>query len=72
MPPLASVDIITARPIGVTAFCPWPIATEIVSPGYHRSPVRCFFHSLDGTRLSCSFGRSMPLLPCSPRLTAHL
>ena len=36
VPPLATVEIITASDAGVTDTCPWPIDTEIVSPGYQR------------------------------------
>ena len=38
VPPLATVEIITASDAGVTVTCPWPIDTEIVSPAYHFSP----------------------------------
>ena len=72
VPPLATVEIITASDAGVTDTWPWPIDTEIVSPAYHFSPVRFRFHSVDGTMLSCSFGRSMPVLPASPSFSAHL
>ncbi len=70
MPPLATVAIITAIDIGVTDSWPCPIATEMVSPAYHFSPVRCRFHSVEGTMLSTSFGRSMPLLPARPSFSA--
>jgi hypothetical protein len=50
-PPFATVAIITAIDIGVTDSCPCPIATEIVSPGYHRSLLRFLFHSVEGTML---------------------
>ena len=70
VPPLATVAIIVASAMGVTDTAPWPIATEIVSPGYHGCFwVRCF-HSVDGTRLSISLGRSMPVLPVRPSLAA--
>ena len=72
MPPLPTVDIMTAIDTGVSDSCPCPIATEIVSPGYQRSPVRFSFHSVFGTRLSCSLGRSIPVLPASPSFSAHL
>jgi hypothetical protein len=72
VPPLATVEIITASDAGVTAFWPWPIETEMVSPEYQRSPVRFIFHSVLGTMLSCSFGRSIPVLPTSPSFSAHL
>ena len=72
VPPLASVAIITAIEIGVTDTCPWPIDTEIVSPAYHFSPVRCCFHSVDGMMPCASFGRSMPLFSPSPSAVAHL
>src|SRR5688572_8728206 len=72
LPLFATVAIITASDAGVTDTCPWPIATEMVSPGYHGSPVVFFFHSVLGTRLGCSFGRSMPVLPVKPSFSAHL
>ncbi|MNC93269.1 hypothetical protein D3C83_98560 [compost metagenome] len=71
-PLLATVAIMTASDAGVTFTCPWPMATEIVSPGYQGSPVVRFFHSVLGTRLACSFGRSMPVLPVRPSFSAHL
>ena len=36
--PLATEAIITAIDIGVTETWPCPIATEMVSPAYQRSP----------------------------------
>ena len=72
VPPLATVAIMTAMASGVTQSCPWPIATEMVSPGYHRSPVVASFQADDGTRLSLSCGRSMPVFPVRPRRSAHL
>ncbi len=57
---------------GVTDTWPWPIDTEMVSPAYHFSPVRCFFHSVDGTRPATSFGRSIPLSTPRPSSVAHL
>ena len=62
MPPLASVIIITASDSGVTLTCPWPIATEIVSPGYHCCLRTACFHSDEGMSPGSSFGRSMPLI----------
>ena len=64
--------IITAIAIGVTFTMPWPIATEMVSPAYHFSLKRCRFHSCEGTMLSTSLGRSMPLLPDMPSFSPHL
>jgi hypothetical protein len=72
VPPLATVEIITASDAGVTATCPWPIDTEMVSPAYHFSPVRRRFHSVEGTMLSCSLGRSMPVFPTMPCFSDHL
>ena len=72
VPPLATVAIITAIDIGVTDSWPWPIATEIVSPGYQRSLYFFCFHSVDGTMLSTSFGRSMPLFSARPSFSDHL
>ncbi len=62
VPPLATVIIITASDTGVTDTCPWPIETEIVSPAYHFSPVRRFFHAVDGMIPWISCGRSIPLI----------
>ena len=70
-PPLATLVIMIAIDIGVTANWPWPMATEIVSPGYHRSLYFFCFHSVEGTMLSCSFGRSIPLLSASPSFSDH-
>ena len=67
----ATDEIMTASDAGVTDTWPWPIATEIVSPGYQRSPVVLCFHSELGTRLSCSFGRSMPVGPTIPSFSAY-
>ncbi len=39
----------TAIEIGVTLTWPWPIETEIVSPGYHFGSRVVFFHSVEGT-----------------------
>jgi hypothetical protein len=36
VPPFATVVIMFASDAGVTDTCPWPIETEIVSPGYQR------------------------------------
>ena len=72
VPPLATVAIITASDSGVTETCPCPMATEIVSPAYHFSPVRAFFHAVDGMMPCTSFGRSMPVRTPSPRRVAHL
>ena len=72
VPPLAIVEIMTAIEIGVTETWPWPIETEIVSPAYHFSPVRCRFHSVDGTMPATSLGRSIPLFTPSPSRVAHL
>ena len=49
VPPLATVAIITASERGVTVTWPCPIATEIVSPGYHGSPRASRFQAADGT-----------------------
>ena len=72
VPPLATDAIITASEMGVTDTCPWPIDTEIVSPAYHFSPVRCFFHAVDGMMPRVSCGRSTPLISPSPSAVAHL
>ena len=72
LPPFATVAIITASDSGVTDTCPWPIATEIVSPGYHRSPVAAFFQARDGIRPCTSYGRSIPLSSPSPSAVDHL
>ena len=72
MPPLATVITITASEIGVTETCPWPIDTEIVSPAYHFSPLRCLFHAVDGMMPWISCGRSTPLISPSPSAVAHL
>ena len=54
------------------ATCPWPIATEIVSPGYHFS-LRIAPLPLGGRHEPCtSFGRSMPVLSPRPSAVAHL
>ena len=66
VPPLATVAIIVASAIGVTDTAPWPMPTEIVSPGYHFSLSVFSFHSVDGTRLSTSPGKSIPVLPTRP------
>ena len=71
VPPLATVAIIVASESGVTDTAPWPMATEIVSLGYQRSLNVRRFHSVDGTRLSFSSGRSMPVLPIRPSRCAH-
>ena len=57
---------------GVTVTAPCPIATEIVSPAYHFSLNVFCFHSVDGTRLSTSPGRSMPVFPTRPNIRAYL
>ena len=72
VPPLATVIIMTASEIGVTLTWPWPIETEIVSPGYHFGSRVVFFHSVDGTSPLTSFGRSMPLRSPRPRSDDHL
>jgi hypothetical protein len=69
---LAIVIIMTASDSGVVVTCPWPMATEIVSPGYHRSLWTFCFHSVDGMMLCTSFGRSMPVLSAMPSAAAHL
>jgi hypothetical protein len=62
------VAIIVASPIGVTDTAPWPMATEIVSPAYHFSLNVLCFHSVEGTRLGSSLGRSIPVFPTSPNM----
>ena len=57
---------------GVTWSCPWPMATEIVSPGYQGSPRTFLFHSELGTSPSFSPARSMPVLAPRPIRPAAL
>ena len=47
------------------------MATEIVSPGYQRSPVRCSFQAVDGMMLSTSLGKSTPDFDARPSLSDH-
>ena len=72
VPPLAIVAIITASEIGVTDTAPWPMETEMVSPGYQRSPRRSRFQAVDGISPRTSCGRSTPESSPRPRAVAHL
>jgi hypothetical protein len=65
-PPVATAEIIRAIWIGVTASRPWPMATEIVSPGYHGPPRLVRFHWRDGRIPAASAGRSTPVGRPSP------
>ena len=70
--PFASVAMYTAIDTGVTETCPCPMPTEMVSPAYHFSPVRAFFHSVDGMMPVTSFGKSMPVFTPRPSAVDHL
>ena len=65
------VATIVASPIGVTFTAPWPIDTEIVSPGYHGCLRFASDQAVDATKLSRSPGRWMPVLPTIPSFSAY-
>src|SRR6476646_6714989 len=44
---------------------------DIVSLGYHGSLYRFSFQALDGTMLSTSLGRSIPVFPVRPSFCAY-
>ena len=72
VPPLATAAIMTASDIGVTDTAPCPMATEMVSPGYHCWSNRSRFQAVEGISPRTSCGRSTPETSPSPRAVAHL
>ena len=69
-PPLATAAIITAICSGVASSGPWPIATEIVSPGYHWRLRTRWLQAPSGTSPAFSPGRSMPVRAPKPKARA--
>ncbi len=69
--PLATAETIVAIWIGVTARKPWPMATEMVSPGYQRSRWACCFQACEGRMPGSSPGTSMPVRAPRPRIAPY-
>ena len=70
-PPFAITAATRAICSGVALTCPWPIATETVSPAYQGVLKRRIFHSGLGMRPEPSWGRSMPVGAPRPMSFAH-
>ncbi len=64
-PPLATMAVISAIWRGVTRIGPWPIETEMVSPGYHGILRTASLHAWSGT--SPFFSPSMSTPVSAPR-----
>ena len=62
--------VISAICRGVISTGPWPIETEIVSPGYHLNPRTFWLHSWPGTSPFFSPLISMPVSFSRPKIRA--
>ena len=70
-PPFAITAATRAICRGVAPTCPWPMATETVSPAYQGVLKTRIFHSGLGMRPEPSWGRSMPVGAPRPMSFAH-